>query len=113
MTVTYDNTTRLLKISLDPTIGVTITGDTEGVLCGVLFTQVAAGDPIKMEKTTTPLHEPLIFPQNWMTLNGSVVMTPGYLDKSIGEVTGDHFVDIDDVVGLIEYIFLHVAMVWW
>jgi len=113
MTTNYDNTNKILRITLDPPLGATIPGGTQGLLCKVNFTQVAPGDPIKMEKTTSSRITPLLFPEDWRTWDGSVVMTPGYLDKSIGEVTGDHFVDIDDVVGLIEYIFLHVAMVWW
>jgi len=112
-TVTWDNAAKLLYLHLDPQLASPIGGGAQGELATIIFTQNAPGSAVFLTKESSSRHTPLIFPTGWVTGGGALLMTPSYVEKAVGEATGDRFVDIDDVVALVDYIFNSVPLVYW
>jgi hypothetical protein len=113
ITSSIDNTNKILSIYMDPTLGNGITAGTEGILCTVFFSQVLSGYPNDMIKCNTTRMGPQLYPSNFLQASGARVMSPGYIDKPPGDVTCDHFVDIDDVVQILGYIFANGTLCYW
>jgi hypothetical protein len=113
VTSSIDNTIKVVGIYMDPTLGNSITAGTEGILCTVYFSQVLNGYSNDMLKCNTTRMTPQLYPSNFLQASGARVMSPGYIDKPPGDVTCDHFVDIDDVVQILGYIFANGSLCYW
>jgi hypothetical protein len=107
---TIDNVNKTLVLRKDPVpASSTLPPGTLDTLCVISFTQDSPGSPIPMVLANTSRYVPQLYPTDFVDplqpMRGARVLTPAFADIPLGDVTCDNFADIDDIVGLINYVF--------
>jgi hypothetical protein len=109
-----DNVSKTFIITYDPNFAPAVAAGAEGMMATAYFSQVTPGSPHGViNSSMNNLHVSELYPPAWGGVAGAIVWTPSFIDKRPGEVTCDHFVDIDDVVQLLGYIFGGGSLCYW
>ena len=108
-----DDSNKVLMLYDDPLAPPSLTGGTIGLLATVYFTQNAPGNAVALLKTSTDRVSPLLFPEDFVSDDGARVLYPGFVERPIGDIDCSYSVDIDDVVGMIGYIFSGLPICYW